>query len=518
VTRQGEKYRLNPSIRVWEGPNEPVFGNADDPANVQAMAWYADFEAERLRLLADQGLRGVVGNFATGNPDLPLWPAFLPAVAAARQHGGTLGLHEYSSPWMWWLTGNFQTGNCDHRPDFAGEGDTGFLTLRYRKVYRDFLAPAGLDDVPLLITECGLDSIGALCPGYTSGPWKDHLDFWGRHDGAHDPIDYWRGAERDAERYYAEQLMWYDRELQKDPYVIGATIFTVGATAGQWAGFDIGGARVTQHVVEHIRLERSVPTPPAPGGRRPSPEPPPGPEGEATADAEEVVIEPPPSGAAGDSGFVPAGPAPASPSSTSDLNLLANGRFEQGRITFAGATRELAVPAGWTMTFRAEDTPTLPGLAGAFGRPVTALINSLAVPPEERARLFAHGAYLWKATGVTDPLWVRLEQLADGLPAGAHLRLEALLLPDLWAQREPQPAYAADPLAGEARLLAESGGQVFESGWVNGTGAPFGRFTWLALTFTTPAAQATVALELRTRGPLPLAAWYVAEIRLAATA
>jgi hypothetical protein len=249
VTRQGEKYRLNPLIKTWEGPNEPVFGHADDPANVQAIAWYAAFEAERLRLLADQGLRGVVGNFATGSPDLPLWPAFLPAVAAARQHGGYLGLHEYSSPWMWWLTGNFQTGNCIRRGEFAGEGDTGFLTLRYRKVYRDFLAPAGLDDVPLLITECGLDSIGALCPGYTSGPWKEHLDFWGRHDGTHDPIDYWRGAERDPERYYAEQLIWYDRELQKDRYVIGATIFTVGATAGQWAGFDIGGARVTQHVV-----------------------------------------------------------------------------------------------------------------------------------------------------------------------------------------------------------------------------------------------------------------------------
>jgi hypothetical protein len=111
---------------------------------------------------------------------------------------------------------------------------------------------------------------------------------------------------------------------------------------------------------------------------------------------------------------------------------------------------------------------------------------------------------------------VRLEQAAAGLPAGVRLRLEALLLPDLWATSEPQPAYAADPQIGDARLLVESGSQTFESGWVNGAGAPFGRFVWLALPFTAPSAQATIALELRTRQPLPLAAWYVAEIRLAA--
>jgi hypothetical protein len=248
---------------------------------------------------------------------------------------------------------------------------------------------------------------------------------------------------------------------------------------------------------------------------------PPGPGGEAEPeDSAELVIEPPPSGAsaAGESAFVPPGPAPASPSPTNDLNLLANGRFEQGRITFAGATRELAAPAGWRLTYRVEDTPALPGQAGGFGRPVTALINSLAVPPEERARLFAHGAYLWKVSGVTDPLWVRLEQTSSGLPTGARLRLEALLLPDLWEAGQTQPAYAAELLTGEARLVADSGGQTFESGWVNGMGAPFGRFTWLSLPFTASAAQATVALELRTRRPLPLAAWYVAEIRLAAAA
>jgi len=147
IDRQTEKYRANPLVKIWEGPNEPVFGGANDPANMRAMEWYATYEAERLRLLADMGLRGVVGNFATGTPDLPMWTAFLPALEAAAQHDGFLGVHEYTSPWMWWHTGNYSERNCNWDPDFAGERDTGWLTLRYRKVYRQFLIPNGVGSI-----------------------------------------------------------------------------------------------------------------------------------------------------------------------------------------------------------------------------------------------------------------------------------------------------------------------------------------------------------------------------------
>ncbi|MCC6191183.1 MAG: hypothetical protein IT318_19350 [Anaerolineales bacterium] len=522
VTRQAEKYQLNPLIRVWEGPNEPAFGTADDPANVEAVAWYATFEAERLRLLADQGWRGVVGNFATGNPDLPLWPAFLPAVAAARQFQGYLGLHEYSSPWMWWLTGNYQTGNCDQRPDFAGEGDTGFVTLRYRKVYRGFLAPQRLDGVPLILTECGLDSIGAVCPDYTSGPWKTHLDFWGRHDGHRDPIEYWRGPERDPERYYAEQLIWYDRELQKDPYVVGATIFTVGATGGQWAEFDISGTRVSRFVVEHIRAQRDVPAPPPPTPPvQPAPEPLPGPHPPGGSGGPGPVIEPPPApGGSGDQALivVPPGPVPpgSAPLPPGGASLSANSRFEQGQAYFASQTHELAVPAGWSLRYHAEAQPALPGQAGPFGPPITALINSLAVEPADRSRLFGQVPFLWKVTGAATPIWVRLHQPVGGLIPGRRYRLLAYFLPDLWSDGPPHPAYAADPLSGEARLLAECGGETFEGAWHTGVETPFGEFARLSLTFAAPAEAATVALELRSRQALPLAAWYVAEVRLVA--
>ena len=52
---------------------------------------------------------------------------------------------------MWWMTGKYQVN-----PD-EDQGDEGWTTLRYRKVYRQFLIPSGLGSVPLVITECGID-------------------------------------------------------------------------------------------------------------------------------------------------------------------------------------------------------------------------------------------------------------------------------------------------------------------------------------------------------------------------
>src|SRR5258708_5214984 len=57
IDSQKEKYQRNPAIKIWEGHNEPVWGSAED------MQWYAQFEIARLKLLADLGLRSVIGNF-----------------------------------------------------------------------------------------------------------------------------------------------------------------------------------------------------------------------------------------------------------------------------------------------------------------------------------------------------------------------------------------------------------------------------------------------------------------------
>ena len=191
---------------AWEAYNEPV------PADGAAMRRLADFEAERTRLLAGAGIRSVVGNFGTGHPPLEMWGDFLPAVQAVQEHNGYLGLHEYSAPTM----------------QFNVEGDEGWLTLRYRKVYRQILAPQGLV-VPLLITECGIDGMVGNRPGPQGKGWRDFVTYWAEI-----------GMGEDGPGNYIEQLAWYDAELQRDEYVKGAAIFAAAASPG-WETYEILG-------------------------------------------------------------------------------------------------------------------------------------------------------------------------------------------------------------------------------------------------------------------------------------
>ncbi len=72
-------------VDAWEGFNEPV------PGDEEQMRKLAELEAERVRLLAEKGLRAVVGNFGTGQPPLEWWPAFRPALEAAQAHGRLAG-------------------------------------------------------------------------------------------------------------------------------------------------------------------------------------------------------------------------------------------------------------------------------------------------------------------------------------------------------------------------------------------------------------------------------------------
>jgi hypothetical protein len=481
VERQHHHYRLNPLIQIWEGPHEPMLGDADDPENVWAMAWYADFESERLRLLADMGLRGVAGNFASGAPDLPLWTAFLPALDAVEQYNGFLGLHEYASPWLWWRTGTYQPDNCDGSADGAGEGDTGWHTLRYRKVYRHYLEPNGFGNTPLLITECGLGPIDGVCPGMTNGPWQSHLDYWRAHDGWRDPIAYWHTAERDPERYYAEQLLWYDRELQKDSFVKGAAIFTVGASgASAPVPFDVGGRRVGQFLLAQIRAQKDAPTP-----------------------------APTPTSAH----IVPAIGGHKSKVSTMP-NLLNNASFEAGQTFFADDTRERAVPVGWRFAYRDETTPVERGQTAPWGKPITALINRNAVIAADQNRIFAGGVFCWKIAGLNAPVWVTLTQTVSGLQRGGRYTFAINILPDVIARTHPRLAYASDPLASEVRLSANFPGQSFSAGWFNLTATPAGRYTRLALDLTAPGDSADLALDVRGRYALPLGAWYVDELSL----
>jgi len=204
-------------IDAWEAYNEP------GPSDEAQMASLAMFEAERTRLLAAVGVRSCVGNFSTGQPPLELWPAFYPALQAIQEHAGYLGLHEYAAPYMWFASGPHQL-----QPG-ADAGDEGWLTLRYRKVYRNYLLPAGLA-VPLVITEAGIDGQVRDRPGPQGRGWQEFGDYW-RAEGH---------ASTTVEGFYIEQLTWYDAELAKDGYVRGAAIYALAAPSG-WETYEMLG-------------------------------------------------------------------------------------------------------------------------------------------------------------------------------------------------------------------------------------------------------------------------------------
>jgi hypothetical protein len=221
-----------PYFDGWETYNEPVAGNADE------MRKWADFEAERTRLLGDRGIRSVIGNFGTGQPSGPtqpfeLWELFFPALQAAQQYDGWLGLHEYSAPTIYYLT---TRDNMGRYPGISPE-DTGWLTLRYRQVYNQILIPNGLA-IPLVFTELGVDGlVGAERPGPTDARgWHHFQQYW-----AENGFGLWGpGA-------YIEQLVWFDEAMRQNDYVIGGCIYAMAGSA-DWESYDILGdaARVLQ--------------------------------------------------------------------------------------------------------------------------------------------------------------------------------------------------------------------------------------------------------------------------------
>ncbi|UCC63014.1 MAG: hypothetical protein JSV36_20100 [Anaerolineae bacterium] len=224
VARHLAEYLINPGVDYWEGWNEPVPG--------PNMAWYARFEAERARRMADHGLRAAIGGFATGTPEWDEFVEFLPAIQAALDHGGILTLHEYAAPTM-----DYRVGEA--LPGHPAYPDRGLLTLRYRWWYEDLLKPRGLV-IPLVISEGGIDGQVKQDLAPPGLGWRDFVAYWAQ-----------QGLGAGGAETYIEQLAWYDGQLQGDDYVLGVAIFTAGSPPGQWKSFDITAmlSRLAKYVV-----------------------------------------------------------------------------------------------------------------------------------------------------------------------------------------------------------------------------------------------------------------------------
>ena len=229
VRSHAAHYAANPSVDYWLGWNEPVIDE------VWQMHWYATFEAERARAMAELGLRVAIGNFSAGTPEADEFAAFLPAVAVAKELGGIMAVHEYSAPTLF-------DGVGAGIPGFKASEDCGALTLRYRFWYDHYLRKNDLV-IPLVIAEAGID--GGVLRSQDEGlmGWRD---FYRPVPGSAA-----RSIIAPAPTDYLDQLSWYDDELRRDPYVLGFAIFNVGDTSGKWKSFDV--TDILPHLGEVVR-------------------------------------------------------------------------------------------------------------------------------------------------------------------------------------------------------------------------------------------------------------------------
>jgi hypothetical protein len=218
------KYRANTGVDYWEGWNEFV------PVTTARWKWFAAFEAARACDMQALGLHAAVGGFPAGAPEFADMALFMPALQAAHRCGAIFTLHEVVTPLPGCGIFNGTEAVIPGAPLIPGK-DVGYTSLRYRFWYEAYLKPAGIGDLPLVISELAVGGIvpGQSCNGPGGESWKDYVDYWVQN-----------GVGPDGPQSWTNLLAWYDSELRQDPYVIGTTIFTAGAIHDpRWSGEDL---------------------------------------------------------------------------------------------------------------------------------------------------------------------------------------------------------------------------------------------------------------------------------------
>lgn len=186
-------------ISYLEGPNE---GDTTPTwQTMETVRWFTRFWLELARLMHEHGFRPCVGSIPVGNP--PGTPAeveskfleFAKVLRLVKPWGGAWSYHAYT---------------IEYTQDAEREQ---WYSLRYRRLQETLRRGApDVAGMPVILTEGGVDQSG-------------------------NPNESGWAARGTAERY-ENWLRWFDGELQKDPYVIGVTLFELGNPEG-WRSFDL---------------------------------------------------------------------------------------------------------------------------------------------------------------------------------------------------------------------------------------------------------------------------------------
>jgi hypothetical protein len=234
-----DQYGIASSRLLFEGRNEPMVWSTEPPP--LTAAYYAKFLTE----LHKYGLRGVALNLGVGWPGNdgtpeapPLWKPFEPVINAMLP-GDYIGLHEYwagngpEEAWKWW-GGRFS--QCPY-------------------------------DVPMLITECGVD-FGVV--GLGGNGWLS------QHMPGNTPTE--------KAIKYVSDLRRYEELVRTDGRVVAAFIFTHDGQAQDWWTFDTRHPEFVSRLLNYTATMTHVPLPPGTAIDIPPVEPP----------VEPPPVEPPP--------------------------------------------------------------------------------------------------------------------------------------------------------------------------------------------------------------------------------
>lgn len=199
-------------VDYWEIVNEV------DPPGAEGHRRLAELMIHCMEIAEAEGYHVGLFSYSLGVPEYEEFAALVETgvFQKAKAGGHVFALHEYAWPMDKWYG--------EPLPGQPAYPDRGPLACRYRWWYEDFLIPRG-EVVPLYITETNLDT-----------------------DIRPIPTETWM-----------QQMAWYDAELRKDPYVLGAHIFTLGDVSGQWAGFDF--TRMLPALKAHIAALADVADP-----------------------------------------------------------------------------------------------------------------------------------------------------------------------------------------------------------------------------------------------------------------
>ncbi|GAB4452864.1 MAG: hypothetical protein Kow00120_22900 [Anaerolineae bacterium] len=186
-------WRQNPAD-FYEILNEP------DPSDMTGYIWLNLFTEACLQIAEANGFRLALYSFAAGTPEIDEFARLAPSLKRARKGGHILSLHEYGIPGA--LRAAYPA-----------------ITTRYRQFYAHVMIPMECA-IPVAITEAA-------------------------PNGGHN----WGGRQ-----FFLNDVAWYDTELVRDPYVLGAALFTLG----DWAEANYQGAlsALADWIIQHPTPEK----------------------------------------------------------------------------------------------------------------------------------------------------------------------------------------------------------------------------------------------------------------------